>query len=119
MVDLLLKEGANPDAWGGHYGPAIQAAAYHGHVEVVKALIDAGARVHQGGLLKMPFMPPLRVAASRLSSYFLKGDSYLNLLHIVHFPSMHARWRLDLLYPIGIFYGPLPLVATSTITEHQ
>jgi hypothetical protein len=47
---LLLDEGADVNAQGGHYDNALQAASYGGHEQVVKMLLDKGADVNtQGG----------------------------------------------------------------------
>ncbi|ETS84912.1 hypothetical protein PFICI_02937 [Pestalotiopsis fici W106-1] len=47
---ILLGEGANPNAQGGYYGNALQAASKKGHKAVVKILLDQGKVVQgQGG----------------------------------------------------------------------
>ncbi|KAJ6631778.1 hypothetical protein B0H10DRAFT_1719533, partial [Mycena sp. CBHHK59/15] len=43
IVRLLLEKGADPNALGGSYGSAIQAASDTGHLEIVKLLIETGA----------------------------------------------------------------------------
>jgi len=43
LVRGLLAAGADPDTWG---NMPLGSAAYHGHVAVVKLLLDAGADVH-------------------------------------------------------------------------
>ena len=49
-VKLLLDKGADPNAQGGYYGNAIQAASSRGHEQVVKLLLDKGADPNaQGG----------------------------------------------------------------------
>jgi ankyrin repeat protein len=47
MTRLLLDQGAEVNAQGGHYGNALQAASRGGHEQVVKTLLDAGAHQHQ------------------------------------------------------------------------
>jgi hypothetical protein len=50
VTRLLLDEGADINAQGGHYGNALQAASAGGHEQVVKMLLDKGADVNaQGG----------------------------------------------------------------------
>ena len=45
-VQRLLTEGASPDAKAGKYGyPALGQAAENGHLDVVKALVRAGAKL--------------------------------------------------------------------------
>ncbi|KAI1586661.1 ankyrin repeat domain containing protein [Pyrenophora tritici-repentis] len=47
---MLLDKGANPNAQGGDYGNALQAASAGGNEQVVKMLLDKGADVNaQGG----------------------------------------------------------------------
>jgi ankyrin repeat protein len=43
VVKLLLDKGADPNAQGGFYGNALQAASEEGHEQVVKLLLDKGA----------------------------------------------------------------------------
>ncbi|KZP03687.1 hypothetical protein FIBSPDRAFT_968780 [Athelia psychrophila] len=50
VVDHLITTGADPQALGGRYGTALQAASYEGHNDVVRLLVDHGADVNiQGG----------------------------------------------------------------------
>jgi hypothetical protein len=50
VTKLLLDQGAEVNAQGGHYGNALQAASAEGHEQVVKMLLNAGANVNaQGG----------------------------------------------------------------------
>ncbi|KAJ6496842.1 ankyrin repeat-containing domain protein [Mycena vulgaris] len=50
LVQLLIDEGADVNAEGGHYGNALQAATLNGHKQIVQLLIDEGADVNsQGG----------------------------------------------------------------------
>ena len=48
-VKMLLAKGANPNAAGGRYGNALQAAACRGHLEVLQVLLTAGADVAISG----------------------------------------------------------------------
>ncbi|KUL90773.1 hypothetical protein ZTR_00369 [Talaromyces verruculosus] len=51
VVKVLLENGADPNAQGGNYGNALQAASYTGHEAVVKVLLDKDADPNtQGGL---------------------------------------------------------------------
>jgi ankyrin repeat protein len=43
VIKLLLDHGADLNARGGEYETAMQAAAFHGHLENVKLLLDLGA----------------------------------------------------------------------------
>jgi ankyrin repeat protein len=47
-VKLLLNKGANVNAQGGEHGKALVAASWRGHKEVVKLLLEQGARIAQG-----------------------------------------------------------------------
>ncbi|KAF2733705.1 ankyrin [Polyplosphaeria fusca] len=50
VVKLLLNKNADPNAQGGDFGNALQAASSGGDEAVVKVLLDAGADVNaQGG----------------------------------------------------------------------
>jgi ankyrin repeat protein len=51
IVQLLLSEGANFNAQGGHYGSALEAARAKKHPQIVQILLDHGAVVDnaQGG----------------------------------------------------------------------
>jgi ankyrin repeat protein len=50
VIDILLEEGADPNARGGEFGFALQAAAFAGHDRVVRMLLENGADVYaQGG----------------------------------------------------------------------
>jgi ankyrin repeat protein len=48
-VKLLLDKGADPNAQGGYYSNALQAASSGGHEQVVKLLLDKGADVKAKG----------------------------------------------------------------------
>ncbi|KAJ7055964.1 ankyrin repeat-containing domain protein [Mycena amicta] len=48
-VWLLLENGANVNAQGGHYGNALQAASNGGHTELVQLLLEKGADVNAEG----------------------------------------------------------------------
>jgi ankyrin repeat protein len=43
MVEALLRKGADINATGGRYDCALRAAAWYGHVEVLRVLLDNGA----------------------------------------------------------------------------
>jgi len=45
VLDMTLS-GADPNAEGGYYGSALQAACAEGHVEVVETLLDTGAHIN-------------------------------------------------------------------------
>lgn len=50
VVKLLLENGADVNAVGGHYATALQAASAGGHEKIIGLLLDAGAEVNvQGG----------------------------------------------------------------------
>jgi ankyrin repeat protein len=50
IAQVLLDNGADINAQGGHYGNALQAASAEGHKETVQVLLDKGADVNaQGG----------------------------------------------------------------------
>jgi hypothetical protein len=50
IAKLLIENGADVNAQGGHYGNALQTASYKGHEAIVKLLIEHGADVNaQGG----------------------------------------------------------------------
>jgi ankyrin repeat protein len=49
---LLLDIGADVNIRGGYYGIPLQAAAYHGHTELVQLLLAAKANVHAAGFSK-------------------------------------------------------------------
>jgi ankyrin repeat protein len=50
VVQMLLDEGAEVNAQGGHYGNVLQAASSGGHEKVVQMLLNKGAEVNaQGG----------------------------------------------------------------------
>jgi ankyrin repeat protein len=46
----LIRSGVTVDNSGGYYGNALQAATYRGHIDVVEALLAAGASIGQKGL---------------------------------------------------------------------
>ena len=48
VVRLLLDEGAEVNAQGGHYGNALEAASFGGHEAVVRLLLDEGAERQVG-----------------------------------------------------------------------
>ena len=48
-VKILLEKGADPNAAGGRYGNALQAAASQGHLDVLELLLGGGANVNQAG----------------------------------------------------------------------
>lgn len=48
-VKMLLAKGADPNAKGGRYGNALQAAACRGHLDVVQLLLAGGAVVAMAG----------------------------------------------------------------------
>ncbi len=50
METLLLEFDVSPSSIGGFHRSPLQAAAFCGHVEVVKLLIEKGAKVGQLGL---------------------------------------------------------------------
>jgi hypothetical protein len=51
-AQMLLDQGADINAQGGHLGNALQVACYQGHKEIVQILLDKGADVNaQGGHL--------------------------------------------------------------------
>lgn len=52
---FLLDKGAEVHIQGGHYGTTLQAAAYHGHVELVNMLLDAKADIRIPGLVQDAF----------------------------------------------------------------
>ncbi|KAJ5865176.1 uncharacterized protein N7529_007092 [Penicillium soppii] len=50
IVELLLEQGADVNAQGGHFGTAFQAACYKGHDKIAQMLLERGADVNtQGG----------------------------------------------------------------------
>ncbi|KAJ7850396.1 ankyrin repeat-containing domain protein [Mycena olivaceomarginata] len=46
VFKLLIENGADPNAKGGPYGNALQAASENGHETVVRVLLDHGADVN-------------------------------------------------------------------------
>jgi ankyrin repeat domain-containing protein 50 len=51
VVQMLLDQGAEANAQGGHYGNALQAVSAGGREKVVQMLLDQGAEVNaQGGV---------------------------------------------------------------------
>jgi len=59
LVQSLLENGADPNAWSQYFGNAMYAAAYSGHADIVCLLVDAGADMHHTGT----YGTPLEVAA--------------------------------------------------------
>ena len=62
QVKALLEDGSNPNAEGGLYGTALQAAAHQGWTRIVELLLDAHA---QPDIKKGIFDYPLTAAVSR------------------------------------------------------
>ncbi|RCI10929.1 hypothetical protein L249_5166 [Ophiocordyceps polyrhachis-furcata BCC 54312] len=61
-TQMLLQNGASPNATGEFYGTCLQAAAFNGHVEIVRCLLLAGADpAREGGVY---FCPIIAAAAS-------------------------------------------------------
>jgi ankyrin repeat protein len=54
LVQSLLEKGADPNAWNRYFGNAVYAAAYSGHADVVRLLVDTGAHTHHMGFYGTP-----------------------------------------------------------------
>lgn len=82
VVDLLLKNGADPDvqenelSWG-----ALHKAVFHGNIKIVKRLIEAGADVN---LLTSDHDTPLHMAAWKNHADVAKSLSFFNLYFKFH-----------------------------------
>jgi hypothetical protein len=61
MVKMLLDKGAEVNAQGGEYGNALYAASWGGHEQVVKMLLDRGARQCQEDDLVSGLSSPVQV----------------------------------------------------------
>jgi ankyrin repeat protein len=51
VVKLMLEIGFNPDAYGESGATALHAAAWHGHSDLVRLLLDSGGHVQQRDLM--------------------------------------------------------------------
>jgi len=77
VIKLLLDHGADPNALGGKYGTALQAAAVHGHLENVKLLLECGADpAIEGG----KYGNPLKSALAKEKHY-----------HVANFLRRHSQ----------------------------
>lgn len=101
VTKLLIQEDAHVNSRGGHYGNALQAAAYTGHKNAVEILLEAGANVHEQGLSKDAF----HVAAEEATK-----TSYLFFSRLGSSSTMAHFWRSTrnkLSYNPRIFYATL------------
>jgi ankyrin repeat protein len=49
IVRLLLEQGAAINAWGGHYGTALQATVVRSHTDIFQLLLEQGADINAVG----------------------------------------------------------------------
>ncbi|OQE34403.1 hypothetical protein PENCOP_c018G00646 [Penicillium coprophilum] len=81
IVELLLEQGADVNAQGGHYGNALRAACFGDYDNIAKMLIEHGADVNaQGG----PYGNALRVACS-------KGNATIAQILVKHGADVNAQ----------------------------
>lgn len=70
---MLVKHGADPNARGGQYGTALQAAALHGCLFNVKYLLSVGADpTIEGGQYKSPLNASLANQKHHHVAYYLR-----------------------------------------------
>lgn len=71
ITNLLIQQGANATNHGGHYGTALQAAAYRGHRDVAEALLNANTETVQGDLCQNAFCAAAQAGQDGIVALFL------------------------------------------------
>lgn len=75
VLMLLLEHGANANEAGGFFGNPLQAAAFHGYLDVVQTLIDCGANLFASGKFISAFEAALSGGNEKVIEVLLKASN--------------------------------------------
>ncbi|OBT70234.1 hypothetical protein VE03_00052 [Pseudogymnoascus sp. 23342-1-I1] len=79
VIQVLLAEGTDVNAQGGHYGCALVAAAHNGHIAVAEALLQNGAEIDaEGGMYSCALAAASKSGHEEMVSKLLQAGADIN-----------------------------------------